>query len=60
MLVERASDVAGPPEEHLLRVIYCDRCHAGVDLLVHGFPEGWTTSGDLENGFTDLCRGCSS
>lgn len=42
-----------------LSLIYCDRCGETVDLR-GGLPVGWTTEGDLEGGFTDLCRGCSS
>lgn len=47
-------------QEILLQRIVCDRCGTIVDLLVEPFPIGWTTVGDLEHGFTDLCRGCSS
>jgi hypothetical protein len=50
-------DVVG--EEKLIERVVCDRCARWVDLRFGDFPEGWTTEGDFEHGFTDLCRGCS-
>lgn len=59
-LADDAEEVAGPPEGILLARLLCDRCGREVNLLVQQFPTGWTTSGDLEGGFTDLCAACSS
>lgn len=48
----------GPVEEVVFEIITCDRCGLTHNLLT-GPPEGWTTEGDLDRGFTDLCRSCS-
>jgi hypothetical protein len=58
VLAERAAQAAGPVEEKLWEIACCDRCGTTVDLRA-GHPEGWTTEGDFEHGFYDLCRGCS-
>jgi hypothetical protein len=55
----RASDPEHPPEEIAFEVVTCDGCGCVCNLLL-GPPVGWTTTGDFERGFTDLCRGCSS
>jgi hypothetical protein len=48
----------GPVEGVAWEKLRCDRCGT-VHHLVDGMPVGWTTSGDFERGFTDLCRACS-
>lgn len=48
----------GPVEELVWEKVRCDRCGEVHNLLL-GMPVGWTTSGDFEHGFTDLCRACS-
>lgn len=59
LLRERCAEVAGPIEAELFSRLGCDRCGVTVDLL-DGHPIGWTSNGDLEHGFTDLCPACST
>lgn len=52
--------IAGPIEATLFQRIGCDRCGFVFDFFDLGvYPTGWTTTGDFERGWTDLCRGCS-
>jgi hypothetical protein len=57
-LAARIEHIAGPPEGVAFSRLGCDRCGCTVDLL-EGFPKGWTTTGDVERGWIDLCAGCS-
>jgi hypothetical protein len=58
-IFERVAAEHGPVEDVVWELIRCDRCGRIHHLVFDGFPEGWTTSGDVEHGFTDLCRACS-
>jgi len=55
------SYVNGWKPEDFLACISCDGCDLTLDLRA-GTPDlsGWTTSGDLRNGFVDHCPGCSA
>lgn len=58
-LFELVAAQHGPIEGIEWELVRCDRCGWTVHLLRDGFPSGWTTTGDAEHGWTDLCRGCS-
>lgn len=48
----------GPIEDLEWEVVRCDRC-GDTHNLFNGTPVGWTTSGNFDEGFIDLCRACS-
>lgn len=58
-LYERTIAEHGPVEQILPPHVVCDRCGLVVNLIADPFPIGWTTTGDDERGWTDLCRSCS-
>lgn len=58
VLFTLAEAASGPVEEILFDVLTCDGCGATVNLL-EGFPEGWSTEGDFERGWRDLCEECA-
>ena len=58
-IFQRVSEEHGPVEDVIWELVRCDRCGLTVHLLRDGYPVGWTTDGDLERGWTDLCRACS-
>lgn len=47
------------PFEKTIAVLLCDNCGLAVDLLEQPFPDGWTTEGDQDRGWVDLCPRCS-
>jgi hypothetical protein len=57
-LFERVIAENGPVEEVIFEIVQCNGCGTIHNLLT-GPPVGWTTSGDLDHGFNDLCRSCS-
>jgi hypothetical protein len=57
-LFDRVIAEHGAAEGIVFEKVRCDRCGTIQNLLL-GPPVGWTTDGDFDQGFTDLCRGCS-
>jgi hypothetical protein len=58
-IYERVAAEHGPLEDVIFERIACDNCGAVVNLLRDGHPVGWTTDGDAESGWRDLCETCS-
>jgi hypothetical protein len=54
----RAADPTA--DEIVFDIIGCDGCGVTVDLLREPWPDGWTTGGDFDTGFRDLCAECSA
>lgn len=57
-LFSRTIEAGGSIEEIIFERLVCDGCGRELNLLAED-PIGWTTRGDFERGFTDLCRSCS-
>lgn len=58
-LVSDAAEAEGwHPTEAIARV-YCDGCGKTVDLIHEPWPDGWTTDGNLNEGFDDRCETCT-
>ena len=55
----RVSAEHGPVEEVIFERVMCDGCGHVVNMLRDGYPVGWTTEGDLNEGWRDLCGRCS-
>lgn len=58
VLFQHAFEAAGPVEEIIFEIVTCDGCGRVVNLL-EGHPDGWTTEGDVDTGWRDLCETCS-
>jgi hypothetical protein len=57
-LFARVSDAHGPVEEIIFERVRCDGCGLTLNLLRDGYPSGWFTEGDGEQGWHDLCGVC--
>jgi len=60
-LAYTVSDEHGPIEETLFMSLRCDDCQRVVRLDRPGASlAGWTTRGDLHNGWDDWCPSCTA
>lgn len=53
-------DRHGPIEEILFQIVRCDECGATADLCtLEPDVTGWVTTGNVIDGFKDLCPACA-